>query len=198
MQQTELTTLAIDVGMTTDKFSMTRVINIFRRADQVDDTKKATAADSRVSTGEDAKSGDRGLELHEFLECVVLLAFERTNPLYGQVGYTNKTYEIGADGDTVRKVEPKIKWITLPGEHAPPQYPPSPAFSHLPTCLTSSRPSPAFSRPLPPSPTLSHPLPPSPDFSHLLPPAPAFHRLPPPPTSSRLATPLSQAAWRPC
>ena len=38
MQQSELQTLAIDVGLTTDKFSMTRVINIFKRADQVDDT----------------------------------------------------------------------------------------------------------------------------------------------------------------
>ena len=35
MQQSELQTLAIDVGLTTDKFSMTRVINIFKRADQV-------------------------------------------------------------------------------------------------------------------------------------------------------------------
>ena len=41
MQQTELQTLALDVGMNTAKFSMTRVINIFKRADQVDDVRHA-------------------------------------------------------------------------------------------------------------------------------------------------------------
>ena len=51
MQQSELQTLAIDVGLTTDKFSMTRVINIFKRADQVDDTFKESAADARVIEG---------------------------------------------------------------------------------------------------------------------------------------------------
>ncbi len=35
LQQTELQTLAIDVGLNSAKFSMTRVINIFKRADQV-------------------------------------------------------------------------------------------------------------------------------------------------------------------
>jgi hypothetical protein len=56
MQQSELQTLALDVGMNTDKFSMTRVINIFRRADQVDDTKKSSDANVKVLEGEDAKA----------------------------------------------------------------------------------------------------------------------------------------------
>ena len=81
----------------------------------MDDTKKSSDADVRVQTGEDAKAGDRGLELHEFLECVVLLAFERANPKYGQVGFNNKAYQVGADGDSVRMLKPKMEWITLPG-----------------------------------------------------------------------------------
>jgi hypothetical protein len=55
MQSTELQTLAIDVGITGPQFSMTRVINIFRRADQVDDTKKDSDVDHRIKQGEDAK-----------------------------------------------------------------------------------------------------------------------------------------------
>ena len=39
---------------------MTRVINIFERSDQVDDTFKVSAADRRVVTGETAKHGDNG------------------------------------------------------------------------------------------------------------------------------------------
>ena len=207
MQQTELQTLAIDVGMTTDKFSMTRVINIFRRADQVgnppylphisralpafsppsghlltfpsfhlpttllpshqvDDTKKSSATDHRVQTGEDAKSGDRSLELHEFIECVVMLSFERANPKYGEVGFTNKTFEVGADGDTVRRIAPKMEWIMLPGKLCPlSRHPPSTAFSYLPSpTLTVSSTfllSPSFSH-LPPLTFLL-----SPSFSHI-------------------------------
>ena len=114
MQQTELQTLAIDVGLNSAKFSMTRVINIFKRADQVDDTYKATDADHRVATGKGAEAGDKGLELAEFLECVVMLAFERTNPEYGEVGSNNKAFELKADG-SVRKLEQKRKYIELPG-----------------------------------------------------------------------------------
>ena len=115
MQQTELQTLALDVGMNSEKFSMTRVINIFKRADQVDDTKKETDTDHRVQTGEDATAGDKGLELHEFLECVVMLAFERTNPSYGEVGRNNKAFELAADG-SVRKLATKPQaYIELPG-----------------------------------------------------------------------------------
>jgi hypothetical protein len=54
-------------------------------------------------------------ELHEFLECVIMLAFERANPKYGQVGMTAKTFQVGADGDSVRKLAPSQTWITLPG-----------------------------------------------------------------------------------
>ena len=64
MQQTELQNLALDVGLSSASFPMTRVINIFKRADQVDDTFEVSAADRRVVTGETAKKGDNGLELH--------------------------------------------------------------------------------------------------------------------------------------
>ncbi len=66
---------------------MTRVWNIFRRADQVDDTQREAAHDNRVVVGEAAAAGDRGLELHEFLECLVMLAFQRANPKFGSVGH---------------------------------------------------------------------------------------------------------------
>jgi hypothetical protein len=65
MQQTELQNLALDCELSTEAFNMTRVINIFKRADQVDDTFQVSKADRRVVTGETAKGGDRGLELHE-------------------------------------------------------------------------------------------------------------------------------------
>jgi len=66
---------------------MTRVINFFKRSDQVDDTYKATDADHRVANGTGAEAGDKGLELAEFLECVVMLAFERTNPEHRRGGF---------------------------------------------------------------------------------------------------------------
>ena len=84
-----LQTLAIDVGLNSAKFSMTRVINIFKRADQVDDTFKVSAADKRVLTGETAKGGDNGLELHEFFECLVTLALQTRNPKFGEVGHND-------------------------------------------------------------------------------------------------------------
>ena len=89
MQQTELQNLALDCGLSSEQFSMTRVINIFARADQVDDTFKVSAADRRVMTGETAKGGDGGLELHEFLEAVVMLAFHRAQPKFGSVGHND-------------------------------------------------------------------------------------------------------------
>ena len=87
MQQTELVDVALDCGLTSETFPMVRVQNIFERADQVDDTFKVSAADRRVVTGETAKGGDRGLELHEFLEALVLLGFSLANPKYGEVGH---------------------------------------------------------------------------------------------------------------
>ena len=86
MQSTELGNMCLDIDILTEKFNMTRVINIFRRADQVDDTQKAAAHDHRIIEGEAAKGGDRGLELHEFLEALVALGFYRFNPSFGEVG----------------------------------------------------------------------------------------------------------------
>ena len=58
---------------------MARVIGCFERADQV--------GGSRV--GETAKGGDGSLELHEFLSTIVMLAFARANPKFGEVGHTD-------------------------------------------------------------------------------------------------------------
>ena len=69
MQQTELVDLALDCDLPSEAFPMVRVQNIFERADQV--------------TG---GTGDGSLEMHEFLEAVVLLAFERAQPKFGTVG----------------------------------------------------------------------------------------------------------------
>ena len=89
MQQTELQNLALDCGLSSETFSMTRVINIFKRADQVDDTFVESKADKRVLLGETAKGGDHGLELHEFFECLCMLAFQRANPKFGEVGHND-------------------------------------------------------------------------------------------------------------
>ena len=92
MQGTELGNLCLDIDILTegdskkDGFDMTRVWNIFRRADQVDDTQKESAADTRVIEGEAARGGDRGLECHEFYEALVALGFYRFNPDFGEVG----------------------------------------------------------------------------------------------------------------
>ena len=82
MQQTELTNLALDCGLASDAFPMVRVQNIFERADQED----ADAAGVK-------KGGDNALELHEFLECVVMLAFFRANPRFGTVGREREVSE---------------------------------------------------------------------------------------------------------
>jgi hypothetical protein len=115
MQQTELQTLALDTGMTTDKFSMTRVINIFKRADQVDGTIKESKVNKNVLEGENAKAGDKGLELHEFFEAVVMLAFQRANPKWGEVGSNNKAFSIKADGSVRVEKAAKEEYILLPG-----------------------------------------------------------------------------------
>ena len=97
MQVTELTNLALDIDILSEDFNATRVTNIFRRADQVDDTQKEASHDNRIVEGEAAAAGDRGLELHEFIECVVMIAFERANPKYGEVGSNNKAFSIRAE-----------------------------------------------------------------------------------------------------
>ena len=88
MQQSELINLALDCGIASEAFPMARVINIFERADQVDDSFAVSKADKRVVTGASAKGGDGSLELHEFLEAIVMLAFARANPKFGEVGHT--------------------------------------------------------------------------------------------------------------
>ena len=89
MQKSELTNLALDCGIASEAFPMARVINIFERADQVDDMLQVSKADRRVKTGQPAKGGDNSLEIHEFLEVVVMLAFHRANPKFGEAGYTD-------------------------------------------------------------------------------------------------------------
>jgi len=86
MQKTELTNLSLDCGLANEDFSQTRVISIFERADQVDDTYVENKKNKHAKTGKSAEKGDHGLELHEFMECLVMLAFMRGNPKYGQVG----------------------------------------------------------------------------------------------------------------
>ena len=71
MQQTELVDLALDCGLATAAFPMARVQLVFARADLTDD----------------GKAGDMALELHEFLEAVVQLAFSRANPQFGEVAH---------------------------------------------------------------------------------------------------------------
>jgi len=89
MQQSELINLALDCGIASEAFPMARVINIFERADQVDDTLSQSKADMRVVKGQNAKGGDGNLELHEFLELCVMLAFARANPKFGEIGHTD-------------------------------------------------------------------------------------------------------------
>ena len=68
---------------------------VFRRADQVDDTIVKSKADHRVEIGEDARGGDRGLELHEFVEALVMLGLQLANPKFGEVGH-NYAVEVDA------------------------------------------------------------------------------------------------------
>ncbi|KOO35144.1 acetyl-coa carboxylase, partial [Chrysochromulina tobinii] len=72
IQQTELQKLALDCQLCNEQFSMTRVINVFERADRVDDTFVVSKADKRVVKGETAGGGDRGLQLHKLFECLLL------------------------------------------------------------------------------------------------------------------------------
>ena len=124
MQQTELQNLALDCELSNAKFSMTRVINIFERADQVDDTFEVSKADRRVVKGETAKGGDNGLELHEFFECLVMLGLHKANPKFGEVGHNdsvefplpgcldtllNKSILKKAKGDNLAKILKRIQ-----------------------------------------------------------------------------------------
>uniref|UniRef100_A0A7S2CRY1 EF-hand domain-containing protein n=1 Tax=Haptolina brevifila TaxID=156173 RepID=A0A7S2CRY1_9EUKA len=89
MQKTELTNLALDCGISSSKdvdFPMVRVTNIYMRGDQVDDTEVASKADRRVKVGKGAEAGDHGLEIQEFYEVLIMLAFQKLNPKFGSVG----------------------------------------------------------------------------------------------------------------
>ena len=68
LQQTELVNMALDCCLATTAFPMARVQAVFTLADLKDD----------------GKAGDMALELHEFLEAVVQLAFSRANPRRGE------------------------------------------------------------------------------------------------------------------
>ena len=46
----------------------------------------ADRGDKRVMKGKGAEAGDKGLELHEFLECLIFLSFSRENPDFGNLG----------------------------------------------------------------------------------------------------------------
>jgi len=87
IQQTELQKLALDCQLCNEQFSMTRVINVFERADRVDDTFVVSKADKRVVKGETAGGGDRGLQLHKLFECLVMIALQNANPKFGSVGH---------------------------------------------------------------------------------------------------------------
>ena len=78
MQQSELTDLALDCSLATSAFPMDRVLLIFERADALDP--------AALAKGEKA---DGALELFEFIEAVVLLAFHRSNPEFGESGKTD-------------------------------------------------------------------------------------------------------------
>eukprot|EP00966_Prymnesium_polylepis_P332883 7388354-Prymnesium_polylepis.1 len=70
LQQTELVNLSLDVGLATEAFPMARVQQVFERADQP----------------VNRKDKNNALDVSEFLECVVMLSFHRTNPNFGEVG----------------------------------------------------------------------------------------------------------------
>ena len=81
MQQAELTDLALDCSLATADFPMERVVQVFESADAVKDP----AALKKGATA------DGNLELQEFLEAVVKLAFHRANPEFGKKG-TSKDF----------------------------------------------------------------------------------------------------------
>mgnify|MGYP006141543405 CR=1 FL=1 len=95
MQKTELTNLALDCEICNAQFTDAMLGTIYERADQVDDTLYRDET-TGVQKGAAAKGGDKGLEIHEFCECLCMIALARANPKYGTVGNT-KT----ADADSV-------------------------------------------------------------------------------------------------
>ena len=90
MQKTELTNLALDCELCNAQFSDAKLTTIYERADQVDDTLKRDEA-TGVVKGKSATMGDHGLEMHEFCECLCMIAVARANPKYGTVGKTRTT-----------------------------------------------------------------------------------------------------------
>jgi hypothetical protein len=76
MQQQELVDLALDCSLASEAFPMERVIEVFESADAVKDAKA-------IAKGAKA---DGALELYEFNEAIVKLAFERENPTFASSG----------------------------------------------------------------------------------------------------------------
>eukprot|EP00966_Prymnesium_polylepis_P199105 4613903-Prymnesium_polylepis.1 len=76
MQQTEVSSLAIDCGLTHRGFAMARVHQLMAKSDQLD------GADAAARAG-----GDKALEFFEFCELLVRVAFYRANPKYGTRGF---------------------------------------------------------------------------------------------------------------
>lgn len=90
MQKTELINLAMDCEICNAQFTDARLISIYERADQVDDTMYRDEATGTMK-GKSIQQGDRGLELHEFYEALCMIALGRFNPRYGTVGNTKTT-----------------------------------------------------------------------------------------------------------
>ena len=44
-----------------------------------------------------------------------MIAFERANPRFGEVGFNNKQFQVDQTGDKVRAMKKAPEWITLPG-----------------------------------------------------------------------------------
>ena len=80
MQQTELTEFAVDCCIETPEFPMTRVIA----------TLSAPMPWTKPKSGAKEGAGDGALELHEFCEALVILAFGTANPKYEEAADADK------------------------------------------------------------------------------------------------------------
>ena len=91
MQKTELTNLALDIGLATKLFPMVRLAGPTAAASPrprpiSPDLPQVRVGEifERADLGDGGGRGDLGLELHEFLECIVMLSFHRANPRFGE------------------------------------------------------------------------------------------------------------------
>ncbi len=87
LQQAEVTNFALDCDLATKDFMMTRIHSLMEVSDQ-QDAKKVMAGRFKGDELYDKrrKGGDNTLELFEFCELIVRVAFQRANPKYGSVG----------------------------------------------------------------------------------------------------------------